>query len=57
MTDTKDPNEQPDPERMEVLRHLPPEVNNRLTREEVRAFLFEDEWPDSLKEKLKEYLE
>lgn len=57
MTDTKDPNEQPDPERMEVLRNLPPEVNNRLTREEIRAFLFEDEWPDSLKEKLKDYLE
>ena len=57
MSDNKDQDKQPDPERMEVLRNLPPEINNRLSKEEVRAFLFEDEWPDSLREKLKDYLE
>lgn len=49
-------NDQPDPERMEVLRNLPAEITKTLTKEEVQAFLFEDKWPDSLKEKLKDYM-
>lgn len=43
--------------RIEVLRNLPPEIMKSLTKEEVRAFLFDEEWPDSLQEKLKDYLE
>jgi hypothetical protein len=27
-----------------------------LTKEEINAFLHSDEWPDSLKEKLKDYM-
>ena len=46
----------PDPKRMEALRNLPPEITKTLTKEEVKAFLFDDKWPDSLKEKLKDYM-
>lgn len=46
----------PDPEKMMVLRGLPLEIKQSLTREEVDAFLYKDEWPDSLYEKLKDYL-
>jgi len=46
----------PDPVRMRALRSLPLEIKQALTAEEVNAFLFEQEWPDSLREKLKDYL-
>ncbi len=46
----------PDPARMQALRSLPLEIKQTLTGEEVDAFLFEDEWPDSLREKLKDYI-
>ncbi len=46
-----------DPERLEVLRQFPKDIIDKLTKEEIRAFLYEDIWPDSLKEKLKDYLE
>lgn len=42
--------------RMEALRELPGDILRSLTKEEVNAFLFDDEWPDSLSEKLKDYL-
>ncbi len=48
--------DRPDPARLEALRKLPKEVLDRLTKDEVKAFLYGDDWPDSLKEKLKEYL-
>ena len=48
--------EEPLPGRMEALRSLPSEVLKRLTKQEVRAFLFKEEWPDSMQEKLKEYI-
>jgi hypothetical protein len=47
---------EPKPGRMEALRNLPGETMRLLTKEEVRAFLFEEEWPDSLREKLKDYI-
>ncbi|OHE56824.1 MAG: hypothetical protein A2027_01410 [Thermodesulfovibrio sp. RBG_19FT_COMBO_41_18] len=46
----------PDPQRMQVLRSLPLEIKQSLTKEEVDAFLFEEDWPDSLKDKLKDYI-
>jgi hypothetical protein len=46
----------PAPDRTEALRRLPREVMKRLTKEEVHAFLFNEVWPDSLQEKLKDYL-
>ena len=46
----------PDPERMAVLRNLPIEIKETLTGEEANAFLYNEELPDSLLEKLKDYL-
>ena len=45
-----------DPERLTVLRSLPAHIVDTFTKEEMDAFLFEDEWPDSLKDKLKDYI-
>ena len=47
----------PDPRRLAILRSLPKEIMQTLTREEIRALLHDDEWPESLKEKLKDFLE
>ena len=46
----------PAPERLEAMRKLPREILDTLTKEEVNAFLHEDTWPDSLREKLKDFL-
>jgi hypothetical protein len=46
----------PDPQKMQVLRSLPLEIKQSLTKEEVDTFLFEEVWPDSLKDKLKDYI-
>lgn len=48
--------QKPDPERMAVLRALPIEVKQQLTGEEAQAFLYNEELPESLLEKLKGYL-
>ncbi|MCF6290921.1 MAG: hypothetical protein L3J03_08010 [Desulfobacterales bacterium] len=48
--------EKPDPERMAVLRSLPIEIKERITGEEAHAFLHKQELPESLLEKLKDYL-
>jgi hypothetical protein len=55
----KDPSgtEKPDTGRLELLRRIPKEVMETLTREEIQAMLHDDEWPNSLKEKLKGFLE
>jgi hypothetical protein len=50
------PQEKPDLKRLEALRTLPKEVMHSLTKEEVKAFLYDDVWPDSLQEKLKDYM-
>jgi hypothetical protein len=50
------PKEKPDPHRVSVLRSLPLEVKARITGEEAEAFMFNRELPDSLLEKLKDYL-
>ena len=50
-------NKKPDPKRLEALRLLPKGIMESLTKEEIYAFLHEDEWPDTLREKLKDYLE
>jgi hypothetical protein len=46
----------PDPERMAVLRSLPIEIKQKITGEEARAFMYKEELPESLLEKLKDYL-
>jgi hypothetical protein len=50
------PKEQPDPRRVAVLRSLPLEVKEQITGEEAEAFMYNRELPDSLLEKLKDYL-
>jgi hypothetical protein len=49
--------EKPDPQRMAVLRSLPLEIKQLITGEEAQAFLYKEELPESLLEKLKDYLE
>ncbi|MEW6500249.1 MAG: hypothetical protein AB1456_02065 [Thermodesulfobacteriota bacterium] len=46
----------PDPERMAILRSLPVEIKQRITGEEAQAFLYNEPLPESLLEKLKDYL-
>jgi len=48
--------EKPDPERMAVLRSLPVEIKQQITGEEAQAFLYKEDLPESLMEKLKDYL-
>ena len=48
--------DKPDPERMAILRALPIEIKQKITGEEAQAFLYKEELPDSLMEKLKDYM-
>jgi len=48
--------EKPDPARVELVKNLPKEVLQSLTKEEVKILISDEEWPDSLHEKLKEFV-
>jgi hypothetical protein len=56
MTKKKKHGKKADPERLMALESLPPNIKNSLTEEEVNMFLYEEEWPESLFEKLKEFI-
>ena len=56
MDKKRDTKQDVDTQRLEVFRNLPEDIVKLLTKEEVKAFLHNDEWPDSLREKLKDYL-
>ena len=56
MNEDRENLEKPDPSRLKALQSLPREIMASLTKEEVAAFLEKDVWPESLKEKLKDYL-
>lgn len=43
-------------ERMEAFKSLPPAIKNAITPEEQEIFLKSDVWPESLCEKLSEFL-
>ena len=45
-----------DTKRLEAFRNLPADIVKLLTKEEVQAFFYDDEWPDSMREKLNDYL-
>jgi hypothetical protein len=45
-----------DPGRVQILKMLPREIKKSLTIEETNAILYEEIWPDSLAEKLKDFL-
>ena len=53
---SKNLGKEPKPNRLEALRELPMDIVRSLTKEEINAFLYDDEWPDSMLEKLKVYL-
>lgn len=53
---TPRPTDKPDPQRVAILRALPLEIKERLTGEEAEAFMYNRDLPDSLLEKLKDYL-
>lgn len=48
--------DKPKPERVALLRSLPLEVKEQISGEEARAFMYEEDFPESLYEKLKDYL-
>ncbi|HHW19974.1 MAG TPA: hypothetical protein PKZ17_07120 [Thermodesulfovibrio thiophilus] len=47
---------QPDPMRVAIVKMLPRDIKEKLTIEEMNALLYEEVLPDSLIEKLKDYL-
>jgi hypothetical protein len=47
----------PNPERVAILRSLPPKIKSQITGEEAQAFMYEEDLPESLLEKLKDYLD
>ena len=46
----------PNPDRVAFLRSLPLEVKQQITGEESTAFMYEEEIPESLYEKIKDYI-
>ncbi|MCF8044612.1 MAG: hypothetical protein K9J83_02035 [Desulfarculaceae bacterium] len=48
--------EKPDPERKGAFESLPPHIRDSLTEEEAELFLYGEEWPDSLFEKMNEFI-
>ena len=51
-----DDKHQPDPQRVAFLRALPQAVKERITSEEARAFISGEDIPESLYDKIKEFL-
>ena len=49
-------NKKPDKERQMSYDSLPPAIKDSLTEEEKQIFLHEESWPDSLFEKLDEFI-
>lgn len=56
MTEKKQRQGKPDPERVALLRSLPLEVKEQITGEEAESFMYDEDPPASLMEKLKTYL-
>ena len=56
MDEKRDTKRDVDTQRLEAFRNLPEDILKLLTKEEVQAFLHDEVWPDSLREKLRDYL-
>jgi len=56
LTNLMENKEKPDPERIAILRSLPLEIKQQITGEEAEAFMYNRELPESLLEKLKDYI-
>ena len=52
-----DQKRKPDPQRVAFLRSLPVEVKEQITGEEAEAFMYGEDIPESLYEKIKDYVE
>lgn len=52
-----DKQRKPDPQRVAFLRTLPQEVKAQITGEEAEAFIFGEDIPESLYEKIKGFLQ
>ena len=50
-------NQKPNSDRVAFLRSLPLEVKEKITGEEAEAFMFEKNIPESLYEKIKDYIQ
>ena len=46
----------PDKERQVSFDSLPPNIKESLTEDEKQLFLYEDQWPETLFEKLEEFI-
>ena len=51
------PKRSPNPQRVAFLRALPLEIKETITGEEAEVFMFEEEIPESLYLKIKDFLE
>lgn len=51
------PKRKPDPKRVSFLRSLPIEIKETISGEEAEAFMFEEEIPEALYEKIKDFIE
>jgi hypothetical protein len=60
MSDPNDENnkdrQKPDSERVAFLRSLPQEVKERITGDEAQAFMYEKDIPESLFDKIKDFI-
>ncbi|MBN1847040.1 MAG: hypothetical protein JW932_00495 [Deltaproteobacteria bacterium] len=56
MNENKSNGKKPSPERLAVLRSLPKEILETLSQEEINAILHDEVWPNSLQDKLKDYM-
>lgn len=54
---TKHKKENPSQQRVTFLRQLPLQVKETITGDEAHQFMFEEEIPESLYEKIKDYIE
>jgi hypothetical protein len=55
MTDTND-KKKPNLDRIAFLRTLPLEIKEQISGDEAEAFMFEKDIPESLYEKIKDYI-
>jgi hypothetical protein len=52
-----DQRKKPDPKRVAFLRSLPLTVKEQITGEEAEAFMFAEDIPESLYEKIKDFID
>lgn len=50
-------NSEPNPDRVAFLRSLPLEIKEQITGEEAKSFMLGENIPESLYEKIKDYIE